>query len=43
MMQDILIHAHEYSTDALKINDIVENPTAITSFITDFHPFGVRN
>ena len=41
MMQDILIHAHEYSTDALKINDIVENPTAITSFITDFHPFGV--
>merc|ERR1712157_414758 len=40
-MQDILMHAYDFATDAQGINAIVENPAAITSFITDFHPFGV--
>jgi len=41
MMQDILMHAYDFATDVKGINNIVENPDQITSFITEFHPFGV--
>lgn len=41
MMQDVLMHAYEFATDAEGINEIVENPTQLADFVTDFHPFGV--
>ena len=41
-MQDVLMHAYKFATDAEGINEIVENPTQLADFVTDFHPFGVR-
>jgi len=41
LMQDILMHAYDFATDAEGINEILENPTQLTNFVTDFHPFGV--
>jgi len=41
VLQDVLMHAYDFATDVKGINEIVENPTELTSFITDFHPFGV--
>ena len=43
MMQDILVHAHEWATNLEGLNDILENPAALTGFVTEFHPFGVRH
>jgi hypothetical protein len=41
VMQDVLMHAYKFATDAEGINEIVENPTQLADFVTDFHPFGV--